>query len=101
MNKDQVKLQAKMIELMKPLEETTSKKIKEVKVQQKEIDSKLEDLTIAFEKVLNNLPPSDLKDVIDRINSLCDRLENARSRISNISKRADTILNQLSTTTTQ
>ena len=101
MNKDQQKLQKKIVDIMKPLEEITSSKIKKVKEQQKEIDTKLEDLTIAFEKVLNNLPPSDLKDVIDRINSLCDRLENARSRISNLSKRADTILNQLSTTTTQ
>ena len=90
---------AKAIEEMtKPMEEIVTENIAKVKAQQQELSEKIQQLASDLEHVQSVLPPSNLEDLVARINTYCDRIEGCRKRVVNVSKKADTLLARLSRT---
>lgn len=95
MEENRSALAGEMEVLFRPLEEIVNDKIKLVREQQTDLGEKMENLARDLEKVESLLPPSELDELIDKLNSFSDRIENCQTRIRNVTKRADAMLAKL------
>lgn len=92
MNSDHETVKDAILKLFVPIEEFSSKELLKVKAQQAELNSQIESLLAAYEKVAEALPQSDLQTTTEKVNHICERIENCHVRISQLSKRSDRIL---------
>ncbi|EAY17884.1 hypothetical protein TVAG_011090 [Trichomonas vaginalis G3] len=84
-------LDTEILSCCKTLDYVTYKQLVTVKKDQEEIFKKMALLISEFEKIQEKLPKKDLQSSTQKLNSICDRLENAKKRIQNIVQRAETM----------
>lgn len=79
----------------KPLEKITAEQIIKAKEEHALVLEKMSELIEQFSLIEKELPPSNLEEYTNRINSVCDRLEACKLKVKRVIKRADNMIIQL------
>lgn len=91
-------LSNEIVNLTAPIEKLTTKQLKKAQEQQLSVLQKMKELSNSLQEIESILPPSNLQETTDKINQLCLRIEQCRSRIQRVNKRAELMLNNISKT---
>ena len=88
-------LSEEIIDMNKPIEEKMKIGFDQALHQQKELITKIQDLSKYLEQIESTLPSTEYAQIINKISELCNRLDTARHKINRVSQRAQKLISFL------